>query len=129
MDDQNGQRLPYRRMLALMRYRGLAGGEAMDGLASQQQHFEDAIGQVLENHAKAVEQLSVQAVAQIPNQAARDLVSSTIGAQFEMQRQAMELALRQAEEMTSHAWRAYGEFAAMLGRAGVPGASAGQKKT
>ena len=53
----------------------------------------------------------------------------TIGAQFEMQRQAMELALRQAEEMTSHAWRAYGEFAAMLGRAGVPGASAGQKKT
>ena len=53
MDDQNGQRLPYRRMLALMRYRGLAGGEAMDGLASQQQHFEDAIGQVLENTDQA----------------------------------------------------------------------------
>ena len=119
MDEQNGARLPYRRMLALMRYRGLVPGDAADAMGEQQKQFEDVVGKMLEDHARTVERLTAQAVSQIPNQAARDLVSGTIGAQFEMQRQAMEIALRQAEDMASHAWRAYGDFAAMLGRSGL----------
>ncbi|MFM8680465.1 MAG: hypothetical protein ACKOGH_12755 [Alphaproteobacteria bacterium] len=119
MDEQTGPRTPYRRMLALMRYRGLVGGDVADAMGAQQKQFEDVVGQMLEDHARTVERLTAQAVSQIPNQAARDLVSGTIGAQFEMQRQAMEIALRQAEDMASHAWRAYGDFAAMLGRSGL----------
>jgi hypothetical protein len=128
MDERNGARLPYRRMLALMRYRGLVGGEAADAMAEQQRKFEDVVGKMLEDHARAVERLTAQAVSQIPNQAARDLVSGTIGAQFEMQRQAMEIALRQAEDMASHAWRAHGEFAALLGRPGLAAASREPRK-
>lgn len=128
MEEQNWPRVPYKRMMALMRYRGLVGGDAASAASAQQQQLEDAVGQLLDGHAKAMEQLASQAVAQIPNQAARDLVSGTIGAQLEMQRQAMEMALRQAEDMAAHAWRAYGDFASMLGRAGFPTTSREQKK-
>jgi hypothetical protein len=122
MDEREGAQMPYRRMLALMRYRGLVGGEAVDVASAQQRQFEETVGQLLDNHARAVEQFAAQAVAQIPNQAARDFVATAIGAQVEMQRQTMDLALRQAEDMVSHAWRAYGDVATMLGRAGlVPG--------
>jgi len=121
MDDNSWPPIPFRRMLAILRYRGMdlkdiseSHASVQEALAAHQLAVANSFDELFASHAKTLQQTMQQSLAEVPQPGVRDLMTSSLEIQMAGQKQAAEISMQHLEAATEVVWSAYSNYLALL---------------